>query len=186
MKAIIKINGFVLLALSLVFSATVQAQASKEMNDQFLKILEAFPSGFATLKNGVPEYAIKNNSFYSKVNISGTKYCKLEKENRTGKLEFNATIKSDDDLPSSVFDKIYAEWKAKIASLDFNGVPLVPYKNTKYDNGGEYEMYVKGDAWRLKTEGLSIDKKYFNFTIRLEYLDLDQGGLLVRILITDN
>ncbi|MBK8142452.1 MAG: hypothetical protein IPK57_16735 [Chitinophagaceae bacterium] len=45
---------------------------------------------------------------------------------------------------------------------------------------------MKGDAWRLKTEGLSIDKKYFNFTIRLEYLDLDQGGLMVRILITDN
>ena len=33
---------------------------------------------------------------------------------------------------------------------------------------------------------VSIDKKYFNFTIRLEYLDLDQGGLMVRILITDN
>ena len=177
MKAIIKINGFVLLVLSLVFSATVQAQASKELNDQFLKILEAFPSGFETLKN---------NKFYSKVNISGTKYCFLEKDYKSGKLEFLANIESDEELPMSVFDKLYTEWKAKIATLDFNGVPLVPYTNTKYKNGGEYEMYVKGDAWRLKTEGLSIDKKYFNFTIRLEYLDLEQGGLMVRILITDN
>ncbi|MBK9382314.1 MAG: hypothetical protein IPN39_13440 [Chitinophagaceae bacterium] len=186
MKASIKITGFVLLVLSFVFSATVQAQASKELNDQFLKILESFPSGFETLKNGVPKYDIKNNSFYSKVNISGTKYCFLEKDYRTGKLEYLANIESDEELPMSVFDKLYTEWKAKIASLDFNGVPLVPYTNTKYKNGGEYEMYVKGDAWRLKTEGLSIDKKYFNFTIRLEYLDLDQGGLMVRILITDN
>ncbi|HQV87402.1 MAG TPA: hypothetical protein PKZ90_15810, partial [Chitinophagaceae bacterium] len=80
MKAIIKINRFVLLVLSLVFSATVQAQAGKELNDQFLKIMESFPSGFATLKNGVPKYDIKNNKFYSKVNISGTKYCFLEKD----------------------------------------------------------------------------------------------------------
>ncbi|HRA12928.1 MAG TPA: hypothetical protein PKX31_14725, partial [Chitinophagaceae bacterium] len=125
MKSIIKITGIVFLVLSLSFTVTVQAQASKELKEQFLKIMEAFPTGFVTLKNGAPKYDIKNNSFYSKVNISGTKYCRLEKVDKTEKLEYKANIESDDDLSSSVFDKIYSEWKATIASLDFNGVPLV-------------------------------------------------------------
>ncbi|MBK8142451.1 MAG: hypothetical protein IPK57_16730 [Chitinophagaceae bacterium] len=99
---------------SLVFSATLQAQASKELNDQFLKILESFPSGFETLKNGVPKYDIKNNSFYSKVNISGTKYCFLEKDYRSGKLELLANIESDEELPMSVLINYIRNGKPKL------------------------------------------------------------------------
>jgi hypothetical protein len=47
-------------------------------------------------------------------------------------------------------------------------------------------MYWMGEAWRLKTDGYSIDPRYMTMTIRLELLDLDQGGFMLRLLVTDN
>ncbi|MBK6935609.1 MAG: hypothetical protein IPH18_01025 [Chitinophagaceae bacterium] len=99
----------------LILSSTspLQAQPTTALNKQFMDILLAFPSGFNSLKNGVPKYDIKGSSFYSKVNIEGTKYCKLEKNSNTGKLEFIAMILSDDETGYNVFEESFAAWKKR-------------------------------------------------------------------------
>jgi hypothetical protein len=103
----------------------------------------------------------------------------------TGKMEFKSTIESNEEMSSDSFKKLLEKWKARIAAADFNGVPLVPYKNDKYSKD-PHDMYWLGEAWRLKTDGYSIDPRYLSMTIRLELLDLDQGGLMLRLLVTDN
>jgi hypothetical protein len=168
--------------LVVVNNSNLQAQVTKEVNDQFLKIMEAFVSGFSTIKGQQIVARFDSTWVRSKICITGAKDCSLKTNYETGAVEFTATLQNDDELSESDFAKTYAEWKKKIASLKFNSVPLIPYDSDKYNNS----MYVKGYAWRLKTEGLSIDERYYNFTIRLEYMDLDQGGLLVKILITNN
>ncbi|MBK8952988.1 MAG: hypothetical protein IPM85_12615 [Chitinophagaceae bacterium] len=169
----------------LILSSTspLQAQPTTALNKQFMDILLAFPSGFNSLKSGVPKYDIKGSSFYSKVNIEGTKYCKLEKNSNTGKLEFIAMILSDDETGYNVFEESFAAWKKKIAGLDFNGTKLVPYLCDKYKDD---DMYPETAAWRLDNSKTNSDPQYRSFTIWLQLLDLEQGGFMVRVIVTDN
>jgi hypothetical protein len=159
------------------------AQADTSFRNQLVKVLSAYPERFASLKGS--RMGFDTADYYSKICFKGVKYCLVDKDYETGKTEFEATIQASEEMPAESFKKLLESWKARIAAADFNGVPFVPYKNDKYSKDPN-DMYWMGEAWRLKTDGYSIDSRYLGMTIRLELLDLDQGGFMLRLLVTDN
>lgn len=172
-----------LACIILLLSVNLYAQASKEQNKQFMDLMLSFPSGFTTIKGAPAGYKGDSSSFYSKVNISGTRYCRMERNDITGKLEYHGMILADEESSYSVFEKAFEDWKKVIASLDFNGAKLAPFNSDKYEGD---DMYDKTAAWRLDAAKFDLDLQYKTFTIWLLLLDLDQGGLMVKLLVTDN
>lgn len=159
------------------------AQSDTSFNAQFTKVLTAFPGRFSSIK-GAPQ-GLNGASQYSKICFRGVKYCLVEKNSETNRDEFVSTIESKESLDAAAYEKLLEAWKAKISAFTFNGVPMVRYTSDKYSKDDD-DMYWKGEAWRLSTHGFSIDKQYLACTIRLELLDLEQGGLMLRLLVTDN
>lgn len=172
---------FGLAAFFLLGTTALSAQPTANQKKQFIDILVAFPSGFSTINNGSSNNPI-NESFYSKIELEGTEYCRLEKNDETGKLEFVGMILADDETPYAKFQEAFAKWKKIISGLDFNGAKLVPYATDRYKDN---DMYDQTAVWRLDNSKKNIEAQYLSFTICLELLDLDQGGFMVRVVVRE-
>lgn len=165
----------------LLITTSLNAQFSPEVKEQFKKIMLAFPDGFTSIK-GAQVSPFEKTLFYSKLLIPGAKYSNIIMNEVSGKLKFDATIMANEEDEFKVFEKVYDQWKANIDKLDINGAKLVDYPTDKYGPNGS-DMYAKGKAWRLDGSSIGLDPKYKEFTIRLELLDLDEGGFMVKLLI---
>lgn len=165
-----------------ICAGMIQAQFSNEVKDQFKKIMLAFPDGFTSIK-GAQVTKYDENMFYSKQIITGAEHNVIIKNEVSGKLEFDATLLANDDDNFKVFETLFDKWKDNIDKLDFNGAKLIDYPSDKYGTK-DSDMYAKGNAWRLDGGTIGLDPKYKDFTIRLELLDLDQGGFMVKLLVT--
>ncbi len=170
---------FVLASLTAPLIAA--AQNTETLNGQFMQILLSYPTKFNTINDGAGKYPLKGH-FRSKVQIEGTERSGLQEDIFTGKLEFVSNILSDEDKDLEEFENAFDTWKKIIAALDFNGARLVPYVSAQPKHGG---MYIKTAAWRLDNSENNIEWKYRTFTIWLEFLDLDQGGNMVRMVVSD-
>ena len=165
-----------------IFKAS--SQTVQELKGPFMDIMLSFPSGFESIKGEAMLNGTDKNRFYAKVRIPGTQYCALEKNDKTGKFEYVATINTNDEWPAKKYEEVYQQWKKLLDELDFNGAPLKEISTNKYSK--PMDIYYKGTAWRLSTNDIAIDPKFASFTVRLEFLDLDQGGLMLQVLVTDN
>lgn len=172
---------FSLAAFFLLGTTALRAQPSDNQKKQFMDLLLAFPSGFSTIINSATKSGF-GESYYTKVNLEGTKYCRLERSEETGKLEFEGMILADDETPYAKFQEAFGKWKKIIGGLDFNGAKLVPYTTDRYKDN---DMYAETAVWRLDNSKNTIEAKYQSFTICLELLDLDQGGFMVKVVVRD-
>ena len=178
--------GIIQLFLFFLFITTtrVSSQTVQELRKPIMDIMLSFPSGFESIKGEPLQRTGYNNRFYANVRIPGTQYCTLDKKDKTDKLEYVATIYTNDEWSTKRVEEVYEKWKRLLGELDFNGAALKEMTTDRYSK--KFGMYYKGTAWRLDTGTMGIDPKFDSFTIRLELLDLEQAGLQLQILITDN
>ncbi|MBX2939764.1 MAG: hypothetical protein KF880_06780 [Ferruginibacter sp.] len=175
------IHYVVFVLASLFAPLAVEAQNKETLNGQFMEILLSFPSKFSTINDGTGKYSLKGH-YRSKVQIDGTVRSALKEDIFTGKLEFVSIILSDENKDLKEFENAFNTWKKIIAALDLNGAKLVPYVSDRHKDN---DMYIQTAAWRLDNSKNNIESKYSTFTIWLQLLDLDQGGYMVEIVVSD-
>ena len=181
---IIRNRFIVAFILFSVCNSFLHAQTIEETRGGLYKLMMAFPSKFQTLK-GRPASATDPNVFFSTIEIPGTDYCVVKKDNSTGSWEWEGTITSSDDEEEDDMEKTFKEWRKKLTELDINGAKLKPYASGKYTTENKDKFYEEGYAWRLDNSRNNIDPKYRNFTVRLECMRFEDDFLVVRLLISD-
>ena len=173
----------ILFFLTVILLNTLNAQLTDRQKDQFFQVMKAFPSRFETIKNASGK--LYGDSYTSKICIDNASTCYIEKSNLTGNQQFVAVLLSSDKFKLDTFKAKFAEWKKKIDQLDLGGALLTDYPNTRYQIN-PYDMYLEGKAWRIEQVKQAIDEPYKSFTIRLELLDLDQGGFMVQVVMGED
>ena len=168
--------------LSLQYNKS-DAQGDQQLNEQFLKIMVAFPGKFESIKGGPVGTYDNNKRHWAKWNITGVKYCTIETEENASAPAFIGSIDTNEDQPMEEMKQRYNRWAGKIDALILNGAKVVNYPTNAYTTEDRYDMYTVGKAWRLDNSKNNIAPEYQNFTIRLELLDLDQGGWLLQLKI---
>ena len=162
-------------------SLSVNAQPGKVLNSQFMKIMLAFPKNFTTISKG--NYDSLWETYESNVMIEGTYGMHVVRKHKTTNRYLRSYINIDDDASLADFKKNFSDWVKKIEALDFNGAKLKDIQDTRYSKNTNW--YIMGKAWQIDNSAGNIAPEYRGFTIRLELLNLDEGGWQMELIIGD-
>lgn len=155
------------------------AQFTKQISNQFFDFMLAYPDNFSSLAIGPYDSLFEN--YAMKGNMPNVTLDLKRKNNIAGKYIIGI-IKLPEIYSFEQFRQKFDEWSKNFSMLNFNGAKLVEEKDDRYEK--DYNsMYVKGKKWKIDNSLGNIAAAYKTFSIRLEFLDLMEGGLMLEFII---
>lgn len=155
------------------------AQFSKQTNDQFLKFMVAYADNYSSISFGSYDSLFET---YAMRGYIPDVVLVLKRKNNTTDKYITGIIGLPEDYSTEQYLQKFDEWAKNISQLKLNGAGLVEEKDNRYEKG-KNDMYIKGKKWKFDNSSGNIAKEYKSFSIRLELLDLMQGGWMLEFII---
>jgi hypothetical protein len=169
------VGKLLLVAVSLLGTYVSTAQSTEKIRNGFTKLMQAYPGNFISISKGT--YDSLWETYPCTVEIPGTMGNEIKRKHKTRERFFETLI----DLPESGDSQrnIFEKWAAAISALTFNGASLKETVDPRYKT--PLSGYIESRAWQLDGTKHKISADYREFTIRLEWISLDELGEVMRI-----
>lgn len=170
---------FFLVVMTLLCATHTPAQTTERIRDPFMKLMLAYPGNFVSVSKGA--YDSLWSKYESIVYIPGTYGNQIRRKHRNTERYFEASVDIPDSYSGEQYEMVFNKWTAAISGLSFNGATLREISDPRYSEKNSW--FIRAKAWQLDRSKFELSPDYVEFTIRLELLNLDEGGWHLGILV---